>query len=125
MERYGEAEVLKLCELLYNKKADEIYAIHVADKTTIADWFILASGKSVQQVKSLCDEMEDRGVELGLELKRKEGYNEGRWIVLDFGSVLVHLFHPEERAYYNMERLWQDGDNTIVYPLTDGSDAQA
>ena len=125
MERYGEAEVLKLCELLYNKKADEIYAIHVADKTTIADWFILASGKSVQQVKSLCDEMEDRGVELGLELKRKEGYNEGRWIVLDFGSVLVHLFHPEERAYYNMERLWQDGDNTIVYPLTDGSDTQA
>ena len=125
MERYGEAEVLKLCELLYNKKADEIYAIHVADKTTIADWFILASGKSVQQVKSLCDEMEDRGVELGLELKRKEGYNEGRWIVLDFGSVLVHLFHPEERAYYNMERLWQDGDNTIVYPLTDGSDVQA
>ena len=62
-----------------------------------------------EQVKTLCDELEDKAASLGLDLLRKEGYNEGRWIVLDFGHILVHIFHPEERQYYHLERLWEDG----------------
>ena len=99
---------LALCEALDNKKAFDILALNVADKTIIADWFIIASGRSTTQVKALCDELEEKAAERGLIAQRKEGYQEGRWIVVDFGTILVHIFHPEERQYYNMERLWAD-----------------
>ncbi len=101
-------QVLALCEVLDNKKALDILAVNVADKTIIADWFIIASGRSTTQVKALCDELEEKAAERGLIVRRKEGYQEGRWIVVDFGTILVHLFHPEEREYYNLERLWVD-----------------
>lgn len=101
-------QALKICEVLYNKKAQDIIAIHVADKTIIADWFVICSGRAPQQVKALCDEMEEKAESLGLELRRREGYSQGRWVVLDFSSILVHLFLPEERQYYTMERLWLD-----------------
>lgn len=101
-------QVLALCEVLDNKKALDILAVNVADKTIIADWFIIASGRSTTQVKALCDELEEKAAERGLIARRKEGYQECRWIVVDFGTILVHLFHPEEREYYNLERLWVD-----------------
>ena len=101
-------QVLALCEALDNKKAFDILALNVADKTIIADWFIIASGRSTTQVKALCDELEEKSAERGLIAQRKEGYQEGRWIVVDFGTILVHIFHPEEREYYKLERLWAD-----------------
>lgn len=108
-------QVDQICELLYNKKAFDIQAIHVADKTIIADWFVIASGSVASQVKALSDELEEKAGEIGLELRRCEGYSEGRWIVLDFGDVLVHLFQPEERRYYSMERLWDEHGEAICY----------
>lgn len=109
-------QVLKLCEVLHNKKALDIMAIHVADKTVIADWFVICSGRVPAQVKALCDEVEEKAPALGLERRRIDGYSEGRWIVLDFGHVLVHFFIPDERQYYNMERLWMDDPAaTILY----------
>ena len=96
-ERFGEQEIRRLCGILYDKKAENIVAIHVGDRTIIADWFLIASGRNVPHVKALCDEIEDRAAEAGLEVKRKEGYEQGRWIVLDFGFVLVHRF--EDRKY--------------------------
>ena len=101
-------QALALCEVLDNKKALDILAVNVADKTIIADWFVIASGHSTTQVKALCDELEEKAAERGLIARRKEGYQEGRWIVVDFGTILVHLFHPEEREYYKLERLWVD-----------------
>jgi len=103
-----KAQALALCEVLDNKKAFDILAVNVADKTIIADWFVIASGRSTTQVKALCDELEEKAAERGLIARRKEGYQEGRWIVVDFGTILVHLFHPEEREYYKLERLWVD-----------------
>lgn len=103
-----KAQALALCEVLDNKKAFDILAVNVADKTIIADWFVIASGRSTTQVKALCDELEEKAAERGLIAHRKEGYQEGRWIVVDFGTILVHLFHPEEREYYKLERLWVD-----------------
>ena len=84
--------------------------------------FIVCSGRGVPQVKALSDELEEKAAEMGLIPRRKEGYQEGRWIVLDFGDLLVHLFHPEERTYYNLERLWDDGRNVITY--TEEGDAK-
>lgn len=109
--------VNKLLAIIDEKKAYDIIAIDVADKTIIADWFIICSGTSAIQVKAICDEICDKYPQLGLNLRRKEGYNEGRWIVLDFGHILVHIFHPEEREYYNIERLWTDGAAEVLrYP---------
>ncbi len=115
MDRFGEEQVVKLCKILSDKKAINITAIHVGDKTIVADWFIIASGRAVPQVKALCDELEDKAAEMGLYAKRKEGYAEGRWIVIDYGFALIHLFHPEEREYYNMERLWENDDNVLHF----------
>lgn len=110
-------QVMKLLKILDDKKATDIIAIDVADKTIIADWFVICSGSSVIQVKAICDEVLEKYEEAGLTLRRKEGYTEGRWIVLDFGHVLLHIFYPEEREYYNIERLWTDGASEVVkYP---------
>ena len=118
MERFGEQEALAICKILYDKKAIDILALHIGDKTIIADWFVVASGTSVTHVRALCDDLEEKAASIGLEVRRKEGYEEARWIVLDFGFALVHLFHPEERAYYNIERLWEGDDNMIRYPIS-------
>ena len=108
-------QVDQICDVLYNKKALDIVAIHVADKTVVADWFIIASGRVPAQVKALCDELEEKAPAFDLNLRRKEGYSEGRWVVLDYADILVHLFYPEERQYYNMERLWDEHNEAIRY----------
>ena len=92
----AKEQVLKICEILYDKKALNIRALNVADKTIIAD------------------ELEDKAADMGLTVLRKEGYGEARWIVLDFGHILVHIFHPEEREFYNMERLWDDDPSKCI-----------
>lgn len=110
----AKEQVLALCEVLYDKKAQDIIAIHVEDKTIIADWFVICSGRAVPQVKAICEEVEEKAPGIGLTLRRKEGYTEGRWIVLDFANILVHLFIPDERKYYNMERLWMDDPREAI-----------
>ncbi|MPM96284.1 Ribosomal silencing factor RsfS [bioreactor metagenome] len=115
MNSDAKENVNELCRLLYEKKAQDIVIIDVRDKTIIADNFIICSGRSNQQVKALCDEIEEKAPQFGLELRRKEGYTMGRWIVMDFSDILVHIFHPEEREYYNIERLWKDNDNFTDY----------
>jgi ribosome-associated protein len=107
-------QAMMICDALYNKKAQDIMAIHVGDKTIIADWFVVCSGRATAQVKALCDEIEEKAEGMGLSVRRIEGYSEGRWIVIDFGSILVHIFYPEEREYYNMERLWVDDPRGFV-----------
>ena len=108
-------QALGICEVLYNKNATDIVAIHVADKTIVADWFVICSGRAVQQVKALSDEVEAKSASLGLTIRRGEGYGEGKWIVLDYADILVHIFYPEERKYYNMERLWDENDSAIRF----------
>jgi len=105
----------RICEVLYDKKGQDILRIFVGDKSIIADYFVVASGRNSQQVKALADEVEEKLAEEQIFPRRKEGYAEGRWIVLDYSDILVHIFHPEERGYYNLERLWTEGENTLDY----------
>ena len=107
-------QAMMICDALYNKKAQDIMAIHVGDRTIIADWFVVCSGRATAQVKARCDEIEEKAEGMGLSVRRIEGYSEGRWIVIDFGSILVHIFYPEEREYYNMERLWVDDPRGFI-----------
>ena len=104
---------LKMAAILNNKGAIDIEILNVADMTTITDYFLIASGRNVQAVRALSEDLEDRLAEENIFPRRRDGMHESRWIVLDFGGVIVHLYHPEERLYYNIERLWRDGENSL------------
>ena len=108
---------LKIAEILDKKGAKDIMILEVDHLTSIADYFVIASGRSVQSVRSLAEDVEDKLLEEDLPPRRKEGMNESRWIVLDYASVIGHVFHPEEREYYNMERLWMDGSNQVEFAV--------
>ena len=92
------------------KKGVDIEVIDVSGLTNIADWFILASGTSNIHVKTLVDEVEEQlKQEQGIDPKRVEGYPTAQWILMDYGDVIVHVFHPEAREFYSLERLYSEG----------------
>ena len=90
------------------KQAEDLVALDVSQPLPFADVFLLASGRNERQVIAIASEVEDRLIESGVKPLRREGRAEGRWILLDFGDLVVHVFHAEERVYYSLERLWND-----------------
>lgn len=106
---------LAAARALDDKKGVKILVLDVQHLTIIADYFVIASGRSANQVRALIDEVDDKLSELGENPRRREGTNEGHWAVLDYGNVLVHVFHEQEREYYNLERLWMDGSNQVEF----------
>lgn len=115
MTQQPKEMAMEIARVLYNKKAEDVQLIDIADRTVIADYFVVASGTNTTQVKALCDDVDEEMAKRGLQARRIEGYEAGRWIVLDYSYVLVHIFLTEERAFYNIERLWSDGNNLMVY----------
>ena len=102
--------VNKIVEVLDDKKARDISMIDIKSVSTLADYFVIASGTSTTHIKALADELDERlQKDEGLKYRHREGYNNARWILLDYGEVVVHIFHEEDRSFYNLERLWQDG----------------
>ena len=110
---------LRIAKILYDKKAQDITVLHVGHLTVITDYMVIATGRSALQVKALADDVDDALAMEGVALRAKEGALEGRWIVLDYGAVLVHIFHPEDRQFYNLERLWEDGSNRLALPFAE------
>lgn len=106
---------MTIANVLDNKKADNIAILKVDHLTSITDYFVIASGRSAQAVHTLYEEVTDRLAEKDVHPRRNDGVRDSRWIVLDYASVIVHLFHPEERQFYNIERLWNDGTNVIPF----------
>ena len=96
-------------KILDKKKAVDLKAIHITDYSIVADYFVIATGTSNTHVKSLADELEYEMSKLGMEPNHIEGKATG-WIVLDYGTVIVHIFTGESREYYNLERLWSDAE---------------
>ena len=109
--------VQEAAQELYKNKAGQIVALDVQGMTVICNYMLIAAGRTVNQVKALADDVDERMAELGVPIRRREGQNEGRWIILDYGFMLVHIFHTEEYEYYNLERLWTDGSNRLVLPF--------
>lgn len=98
----------KIVEYLEDKKAKDIDVIHIGGKSLIADYFIICSGTSTTHIKALSDELGEKLYTDGLDSPHIEGYDTARWILMDYGDVIVHLFHEEDRKFYNLERLWND-----------------
>lgn len=104
---------------LDDKKAVDIKIIRVRDLTIIADYFVIASGSSSTQVKMLADEVEHVLSQQGVEPHHIEGRSTG-WILLDYGHVVVHVLHHETREFYNLERLWNDGERLDYQQFLEG-----
>lgn len=102
-----------ICKFLSEKKANDIVKIYVADKTIIADYFVIASARSSTQVKALSEYVEEFVEKNGGEVRRTEGVAEGRWAVIDAGDIIVHIFNDEQRLFYHLERIWGDGEKFV------------
>lgn len=91
-----------------DKQAGEIVAFDVSEQLVITDVFLICSAANDRHVRAVVDAVQDRLLELGTKPVRREGEREGRWVLLDFGDVVVHVQHWEEHAYYALERIWRD-----------------
>ena len=91
-----------------DKLATDILAFDVSEQLAITDAFLLASGANDRQVKAIVDEVEDKLRDIGAKPIRREGQREGRWVLIDYGEIVVHVQHSEERQFYALERLWRD-----------------
>ncbi|MBC7291042.1 MAG: ribosome silencing factor [Actinotalea sp.] len=91
-----------------DRKAQEIIALDVSDRLVLTDVFLIASGTNERQVGAIVDAVEEAMHRAGAKAVRREGVREGRWALLDYGDVVVHVQHADDRLYYNLERLWAD-----------------
>ncbi|WP_018683182.1 ribosome silencing factor [Actinokineospora enzanensis] len=91
-----------------DKKAGDVVVLDVSDQLVITDCFVIASAANERQVGAIVENVEDRMREAGTKPVRREGAREGRWVLLDFVDVVVHIQHAEERSFYGLERLWKD-----------------
>ena len=105
-----------------DKLATDILLLDVSEQLVITDVFLLASAPNDRQVKAVVDEVEDRLRDLGAKPVRREGVQDGRWVLLDYADIVVHVQHQEERVFYALERLWKD---CPVIPFTDADAERA
>ena len=99
---------LNIVKALDEKKAEDIKLIRISELTVLADYFIIANGTSNTHVRALAEEVEYATDQLGVKTRNIEGRSTG-WILLDYGDIVVHVFTPQDRDYYGLERLWKDG----------------
>ena len=107
------------CSALEDKKAEDIRVIDIEHVSVIADYFIIASGTNRNQVQALAENVEEKLYKAGFEKKQSEGYTSGNWILLDYGDIVVHIFDRENRLFYDLERIWRDGNQIDVSDLQD------
>ena len=100
--------VVAAAEAAADKLADDILAFDVGEQLVITDAFLLCSASNDRQVRAIVDAIQERLTRLGVKPVRREGEREGRWVLLDYLDMIVHVQHAEERAYYALERLWKD-----------------
>jgi ribosome-associated protein len=102
-------DLVKVATLAADSKGGEdLVALDVSGPLPLTDAFVLVTGRNERNVVAIAGEIEDKMIEAGAKPLRREGRQEGRWILLDFGDIVVHVFHEEDRMYYSLERLWRD-----------------
>lgn len=96
-------------EALDEKKGEDIRIIEISGISVLADYFVITNGTSDSQVKALVDHVEEKMHKAGYAQKQREGVTAGNWVLLDYGDVIVHVFDKDNREFYNLERIWNDG----------------
>lgn len=104
-----------VCQILSDHKAEDIISIDLKGKTEVADYYVVASGRSMTHTRALIEHVEYEIDKLGIAPIRREGVREGRWAVLDYGDVIVHIFNDESRLFYHLESLWGNEENVTKY----------
>ncbi len=107
MTTYEQA--LETAKILSSKKGKDIKVIEISDVSILADYMVIATGTSSTQVKALADTVDEKLDEMGISVSHIEGHRSNSWILLDYVDIIVHVFSDEARAFYDLERLWQDG----------------
>jgi ribosome-associated protein len=116
MEITSKRLVLEVCNALSDKLGKDIVALYVREKTDLCDYFVIASGGNAPQIRAMGERVEELVEKnLGVVPTRTEGVRDGRWAVVDYGDVIVHIFNDETRLFYHLERLWMDGENIERY----------
>lgn len=104
-------------EALDDKMGEDIKVLDIHEISVLADYFLIAHGNNPNHVKALIDAVQDKLEELGYTADHVEGYQEGTWVLLDFGRIIVHVFHKEARLFYDLERIWSDGKIVSIEKL--------
>lgn len=102
---------------LDERKGEDIKVIDISEISILADYFIIANGTNDSQVRALVESVEEELGKAGYEVKQREGYGLGNWVLLDFGDIIVHVFDKENRLFYDLERMWRDGKTVDVTTL--------
>ena len=111
-------EMLKvIIDALQDKKAEDIRVIDISNVSVIADYFVIASGSNTNQIQAMVDNVEEEMFTAGFDNPKVEGYNTASWILLDYNDVIVHVFSEDDRAFYNIERIWRDGKEIDIFSL--------
>ncbi|MTH52498.1 ribosome silencing factor [Bacillus mangrovi] len=114
----NEKDLLKLtAKAADDKRAEDMTVLKMKGLSLIADYFVICHGNSDKQVQAIAREIKDQADENGITVKRMEGFDEARWILIDLGDVIAHVFHRDERTYYNLEKLWGDAPSEDVAKL--------
>ncbi len=104
----GQAWAARAAAVAESHKAQDVVVLDMSEVTLLADYFVIMTGQSVRQVDALADDVEEALAAAGAQLRHREGRNRAHWVLLDYGDVIVHIFTPDERRYYDLERLWGD-----------------
>ncbi len=110
--------IIKLiANALEEKKAEDITILDIHEISIMADYFIIASGNNINQVHALCDYVEKELAKENHHKKQTEGYENGNWVLMDYGDFIIHIFDKENRLFYNLERIWRDGKEIKIADL--------
>ena len=107
-------------DALEEKKAEDIRVLSIEKVSVIADYFLIASGTNRNQVQALAESVEEALYKAGYEVRQKEGVQSANWILMDYGDIIVHIFDRENRLFYDLERIWVDGETISIDQLREG-----
>ncbi|MFW5647959.1 MAG: ribosome silencing factor [Candidatus Alkaliphilus sp. MAG34] len=114
MENELNNVIYRVCEAIDRKTGEDIVVLDLRRITSICDYFIITSAASTRQVKLITDEIQEELSESNIELLNREGYDGGRWVLLDYGDIVIHIFHEKEREFYNIEGIWKDAGKVHI-----------
>ncbi|MCK0471625.1 ribosome silencing factor [Halalkalibacter sp. APA_J-10(15)] len=114
------SSILQLvAQAMDDKRGENIVALNMKGVSVIADYFVICHANSDKQVQAIAEEVKKSAQKEGIEIKRLEGFDQARWVLIDLGDVVTHVFHKDERPYYNLEKLWGDAPEVALEGVID------